>query len=184
MIGSATPQAAQLAVEELSVHFEGLAALAEVTLAVNRHEVFGLIGPNGAGKTTLVNCLTGFQRPTRGRVLLNGTEHRRLAARLFPRARRGADLSGRPPVQGHDRHRECRSDGGRPWIFPSRAHADMAAEVLSWIELDDKAQLLASAPSPTPTSDASASHARWCSRRPFFCSTSRPPACPTSNASI
>ena len=50
MIGSATPQAAQLAVEELSVHFEGLAALAEVILAVNRHEVFGLIGPNGAGQ--------------------------------------------------------------------------------------------------------------------------------------
>lgn len=37
---------------------------------MGRHEVFGLIGPNGAGKITLVNCLTGFQAPTEGRVLV------------------------------------------------------------------------------------------------------------------
>ena len=62
--------AAELTVDDLTVRFEGLAAISGVSLTVERHEVFGLIGPNGAGKTTLVNCLTGFQAPTGGRVLV------------------------------------------------------------------------------------------------------------------
>src|SRR5580700_12232137 len=74
MEGSAASQTAHLAVEGLSVRFEGLAALSEVSLTVQRHEVFGLIGPNGAGKTTLVNCLPGFQRPSEGRVTLGGID--------------------------------------------------------------------------------------------------------------
>ena len=41
---------------------------------MGRHEIFGLIGPNGAGKTTLVNVLTGFQKPTHGRVVLAGVD--------------------------------------------------------------------------------------------------------------
>ncbi len=66
----AQPQASELAAEGVVVRFGGLAAISDVSLTVRRHEVFGLIGPNGAGKTTLVNCFTGFQRPTEGRVLL------------------------------------------------------------------------------------------------------------------
>ncbi len=66
--------AAELSADKLSVHFQGLAAISEVSLTVRRDEVFGLIGPNGAGKTTLVNCLTGFQRPSEGRVLLGGDD--------------------------------------------------------------------------------------------------------------
>jgi branched-chain amino acid transport system ATP-binding protein len=66
----AQPQAAELMAEKVVVRFGGLAAISEVSLTVRRHEVFGLIGPNGAGKTTLVNCLTGFQAPTSGRILL------------------------------------------------------------------------------------------------------------------
>jgi len=66
----AQPQAAELKAENVVVRFGGLAAISEVSLTVRRHEVFGLIGPNGAGKTTLVNCLTGFQAPTSGRILL------------------------------------------------------------------------------------------------------------------
>ena len=62
--------ASELTAEHLSVRFQGLAAISDVSLTVQRHEVFGLIGPNGAGKTTLVNCLTGFQAPTEGRVLV------------------------------------------------------------------------------------------------------------------
>ena len=50
--------------------FEGVVALHSVDLELHRHEVLGLIGPNGAGKSTLVNVLTGFDTPTKGRVVL------------------------------------------------------------------------------------------------------------------
>jgi branched-chain amino acid transport system ATP-binding protein len=61
-----------LVARDVSVQFEGLKALAGVTLAVPRGRITGLIGPNGAGKTTLINVLTGFQRVGRGTVELEG----------------------------------------------------------------------------------------------------------------
>jgi branched-chain amino acid transport system ATP-binding protein len=90
-----------LAAEQVSVAFEGLKALSNVSLSVPRGKVTGLIGPNGAGKTTLVNVLTGFQAPSTGRVLLDGVEvggtkphaMRRLGvARTFQSGRLFADL--------------------------------------------------------------------------------------------
>ena len=65
---------------DVTVHFEGLAAVDGVSISMRNGEVFGLIGPNGAGKTTLVNVLTGFQRPTRGRVVLGGDDVTGLSA--------------------------------------------------------------------------------------------------------
>jgi branched-chain amino acid transport system ATP-binding protein len=64
----------RLRVEGLTVDFGGLRAIDAVDLHVERGEIFGLIGPNGAGKTTMVNSLTGFQRPTAGRVFLDDTD--------------------------------------------------------------------------------------------------------------
>ncbi len=54
--------------------FGGLAAVNQVSLRVTEGEIVGLIGPNGAGKTTLFNLITGFLRPTSGRILYAGEE--------------------------------------------------------------------------------------------------------------
>jgi branched-chain amino acid transport system ATP-binding protein len=72
--GVAQAQAAALEARDITVRFQGLMAIAQVNLTVQRREVFGLIGPNGAGKTTLVNVLSGFQRPSSGQVLLGGDD--------------------------------------------------------------------------------------------------------------
>ena len=61
-------RAATLAVEGLTKDFVGLRALDSVSLTLERGEILGLIGPNGSGKTTLINVVTGFLKPTEGRV--------------------------------------------------------------------------------------------------------------------
>jgi branched-chain amino acid transport system ATP-binding protein len=58
----------------VSRSFQGVHALREVDLEVGRREVVGLIGPNGAGKTTLVNCITGFDLPDSGSVVVDGSD--------------------------------------------------------------------------------------------------------------
>ncbi|MGD9125614.1 MAG: ABC transporter ATP-binding protein [Desulfarculaceae bacterium] len=61
-----------LRVEKVSKSFGKLVALSEVSFSVKQGEVMGLIGPNGAGKTTLFNLITGFFKPSSGRVYLKG----------------------------------------------------------------------------------------------------------------
>ena len=63
-----------LRASSVSRSFEGVQALHDVTLELRRGEVLGLIGPNGAGKSTLVNVISGFDRPTQGRVLFEGRD--------------------------------------------------------------------------------------------------------------
>src|SRR4051812_24916332 len=63
-----------LEVSDLSIRFGGLQALLDVTFKVDEYEIVGLIGPNGAGKTTAFNCITGFYRPDRGRVVYRGQD--------------------------------------------------------------------------------------------------------------
>ncbi len=58
-----------LSVENLSLSFGGLSVLTEVSFAVQPGQIFAIIGPNGAGKTSILNCIGGFYRPSRGRVL-------------------------------------------------------------------------------------------------------------------
>jgi branched-chain amino acid transport system ATP-binding protein len=57
-----------LAVENLTMRFGGLLAVNAFTFTVGRGDITALIGPNGAGKTTVFNCVTGFYKPTEGRL--------------------------------------------------------------------------------------------------------------------
>jgi len=67
-----TANGALLSVEAVTKSFEGLRAVNECSLDVKRGTITGLIGPNGAGKTTLFNIVTGFLKPTSGRIVFNG----------------------------------------------------------------------------------------------------------------
>jgi len=58
-----------LDVEDVSIRFGGLMALAGITFKMEPGSITAIIGPNGAGKTTLFNCITGFYRPTSGQIL-------------------------------------------------------------------------------------------------------------------
>jgi branched-chain amino acid transport system ATP-binding protein len=63
---------AELAVENVTLRFGGLVVLDDVSLLVERGELFALIGPNGAGKTSVFNCISGLYRPAAGRIRFQG----------------------------------------------------------------------------------------------------------------
>jgi branched-chain amino acid transport system ATP-binding protein len=63
-----------LELRALTKKFGGLFAVSEVDLDVNEGQIRGLIGPNGAGKSTLFNAVTGFFKPTSGKVSFNGED--------------------------------------------------------------------------------------------------------------
>jgi branched-chain amino acid transport system ATP-binding protein len=67
-----------LSVASLSLAFGGIQALDGVDLGLEEGSITGLIGPNGAGKTSLLNCISGFYRPQRGRILLESADLLRL----------------------------------------------------------------------------------------------------------
>ena len=69
-----------LVTHDLSKEFQGFRAVNSVALSVAEGTVHALVGPNGAGKTTLFNLLTGFLRPSGGRITFAGD-----------------DITGRPP---------------------------------------------------------------------------------------
>jgi branched-chain amino acid transport system ATP-binding protein len=67
-----------LTVEHLTMRFGGLLAIDDLSFEAADRRITALIGPNGAGKTTVFNCITGFYKPTQGRITLHhgdtGTE--------------------------------------------------------------------------------------------------------------
>ena len=88
-----------LSVEGLSVRFGGVNAVNNMSLVIQPGRVHGLIGPNGAGKTTLIDAVTGFIKPSAGRIRLGETEidswsARRRAAAGVARSFQSGDLFG------------------------------------------------------------------------------------------
>jgi len=66
-----------LSVDDLRLSFQGIQAIAGVSLTLASREILGIIGPNGAGKTSVLNCINGFYRPQRGREARHRTSRPR-----------------------------------------------------------------------------------------------------------
>jgi branched-chain amino acid transport system ATP-binding protein len=128
-----------LRASSVSRSFEGVRALAGISLELHRHEVVGLIGPNGAGKSTLVNVLSGFDFPTAGTVELGDrritgwSAHRRARAglaRTFQHSRSFRDLTVRENV-------EVAALGVGAGARKARQRADGLLELLALGDLED-----------------------------------------------
>ena len=63
-----------LELTNVSRQFGGLQAIANVSMSIEPGKVTGLIGPNGAGKTTLINCISGLDHPTSGKITFTGQD--------------------------------------------------------------------------------------------------------------
>src|SRR6202050_3448776 len=78
-----------LRIEGLSKRFGSFAAVDELSLDIFPGEFFALLGPSGCGKTTLLRLVGGFERPSAGRILLDGVDiaavppHRRPVNMMF-----------------------------------------------------------------------------------------------------
>ena len=73
---------AAIELQGIEKHFGEIAIIRNINLSVAQGERHALIGPNGAGKSTTFNLISGYMKPSSGRVLL-----------------RGQDISGLPPYQ-------------------------------------------------------------------------------------
>ena len=76
-----------LKAEEILLRFGGVTALENVGFSVHPGEVCSIIGPNGAGKTSMLNVISGFYRPTSGRIVFEGQDRTHL--KTFDVARLG-----------------------------------------------------------------------------------------------
>lgn len=65
---------AYLEINNVSKHFGGLKAVDEVSIKIEKGQIYGLIGPNGAGKSTLFNCVAGTYAPSSGTILYKGED--------------------------------------------------------------------------------------------------------------
>jgi branched-chain amino acid transport system ATP-binding protein len=68
------PESSGLSIADVSKRFGGVAAVDGISIEIGNGALVSIIGPNGAGKTTLLNIISGFFRPDRGRIILQGKD--------------------------------------------------------------------------------------------------------------
>ncbi|CAH2408338.1 ABC transporter ATP-binding protein [Mesorhizobium escarrei] len=137
-----------LSLHEVTKAFGGLVAVNRATFSVEPGSIHGLIGPNGAGKTTLFSLITGFYRPTMGRVELDGEDITRLSTSA--RARKGLVRTFQGTVLFSDLTVEENIANGMlaessspwtDWLFESPAsrssRQERAAAIMDYARLSD-----------------------------------------------
>ena len=100
-----------LVVEHLTMRFGGLVAVSDLSFQVGRGDITALIGPNGAGKTTVFNCVTGFYKPTEGRLAL---------------ARQGVAAAADVEALTRSPARHVKSDAGELYLLERMAGNEIA----------------------------------------------------------
>jgi putrescine transport system ATP-binding protein len=80
-MSDSTPQP-YVSIERVTKRFGDFTAVDDITLGIDRGELFALLGGSGCGKTTLLRMLAGFEQPTSGRIVIDGE-----------------DMSGVPPYE-------------------------------------------------------------------------------------
>jgi branched-chain amino acid transport system ATP-binding protein len=153
-----------LVTERITMQFGGLVAVSQVSLSLATGEITAIIGPNGAGKTTTFNMISGLLTPTRGRIVLFGSDitgwapHRIAAsglARTFQNVQLFANLN---VVENVMASRYCRTRStfvdavlGLPRDRTERRRTrQVAEELLAWVGIAEKRFLM---PSELPYGD-------------------------------
>ena len=72
------PRDDYIMVENINLQFGGIRAISGVGFSVPRGEIYSIIGPNGAGKTSMLNVISGFYRPSEGRIVFDGKDRTKL----------------------------------------------------------------------------------------------------------
>ena len=139
-----------LVVEDVSLRFGGVVALAGVSLAIGQGTIFAIVGPNGAGKTSLLNVASGLYRPNQGRILLDGRDITRLpphqiaglgVARTFQNIARFKGLTVLDSLL-LGRHQHMRTNALTAGLFfgPARReeiqHRDVVEDIIDFLEIE------------------------------------------------
>jgi manganese transport system ATP-binding protein len=124
--------------DRVCVNYNGTVALHDATLALPAGCICGLVGMNGAGKSTLFKALTGFVRPSRGHIRINGlrvVEAQREQAVAYVPQSEGIDNNF--PVSVWDVVMMGRYGAMNPLRIPARADRVAVREALSLVQLLD-----------------------------------------------
>ncbi|MFH3972624.1 ABC transporter ATP-binding protein, partial [Acinetobacter baumannii] len=72
--GNQQPKEVLVKIDRVTKQFDETLAVDTVSLTINKGEIFALLGGSGSGKSTLLRMLAGFERPTEGRIFLDGQD--------------------------------------------------------------------------------------------------------------
>ena len=72
--GDQTPKKVLVKIDRVTKKFDETIAVDDVSLEIKKGEIFALLGGSGSGKSTLLRMLAGFERPTEGRIFLDGVD--------------------------------------------------------------------------------------------------------------
>jgi manganese/iron transport system ATP-binding protein len=131
-------QAPSLALEHVSVHYDGIPALDNVSFTIHSGDQVAVVGPNGAGKSTLFNVIAGIVKPQRGSVRVYGSGPRgHICVGYVPQRNR---IDWRFPVSVNDAVMMGRIGKMGMFRWPSRNDRQIVACALEQVEMQAYAQ--------------------------------------------